>query len=182
MAEDGSTVLELGGMPFLYRMRDAERKVVLLAPDIMATNLPLTIDFPLLMQNILHHFAVAPAPPPLGWALIGEPVPISGYGEPISLISPSGRNLPVIGVAAFLPREPGIYMLTTKRGVYPLAVNIDPAESAPSVASVAPPQPLSIVAEARVITPLWPLFAGLALIFLVVEILLYQGWMPGRRS
>lgn len=183
VAEGGATVLELGGMPFLHRMSDEKRKVVLLSPDIMATNLPLTIDFPLLIQNILRHFAAVPAPIPLGWALVGEPISISGHGTPIGLISPSGRSLPIVAAAAaFLPQEPGIYMLTTTRGAYPLAVNIDPAESAPPIVSVAPSPLLPAVAEATVITPWWPLFAGLALLFLLVEILLYQGWLSGRRS
>jgi hypothetical protein len=35
-------------------------------------------------------------------------------------------------------------------------------------------------AEAQTLLPLWPLFAGLAALSLVIEAFLYQGWRPWR--
>jgi hypothetical protein len=145
----------------------------------MRTNLPLTVDFPLLIQNILRDLSTLSAPASPNWAVVGEPIPLSGYGEPIRVTDPSGRAIPLVEAASFLPEEPGIYTLTTTKGVYPLAVNIDPAESdPPTLVST----DLAEVphAEAQTLLPLWPLFAGLAALSLVIEAFLYQGWRPWR--
>lgn len=179
VAGSGVTVLAVGGEPLLYRSSGANRKIVLIAPDLMRTNLPLTVDFPLLIQNILRDLSTLSAPASPNWAVVGEPIPLSGYGEPIRVTDPSGRAIPLVEAASFLPEEPGIYTLTTTKGVYPLAVNIDPAESdPPTLVST----DLAEVphAEAQTLLPLWPLFAGLAALSLVIEAFLYQGWRPWR--
>jgi len=174
--EQGTVILRTGDEPLLYRLRDGERDIVLIAPDLMRTNLPLTVDFPLLVRNILASFSVLPAPVTYTWAIAGEERSIREYGEAIKLVDPEGKELSLGDAGSFLPQRPGIYTLTTSKGIYPLAVNVDPRESEPPVLSEEPILAEAIHLEAQILFPLWPLFAGLAILFLLVETLLYRGW------
>ena len=179
--EQGTVILRTGDEPLLYRLQDDERDLVLIAPDLMCTNLPLTVDFPLLVRNILASFSVLPAPVTYTWALVGEERSIREYGEAIKLVDPEGKALSLGETGSFLPQRPGIYTLTTSKGIYPLAVNVDLMESEPPVL---PEEPIlaeaslaeAIHLEAQTLFSLWPLFAGLAILFLLVETLLYRGW------
>lgn len=176
LPDEGTTVLTLGEEPLLYRLEKAEWKLVLIAPDLMRTNLPLTVDFPLLMRNILERFSLLPAPVTHTWSIVGEVVRIDGYGAALGLVDPDGREIPLApGASTFIPQGPGIYTLKTDRGTYPLAVNVDPAESAlpgtPAGEKAAGP----VKERAQTLLPLWPYLAGLAFLFLLVESALYHG-------
>ena len=174
--EQGTVILRTGDEPLLYRLRDGERDIVLIAPDLMRTNLPLTVDFPLLVRNILASFSVLPAPVTYTWALVGEERSIREYGEAIKLVDPEGEALPLGNAGSFLPQRPGIYTLTTSKGIYQLAVNIDPRESEPPELLEEPILTEAIHLEAQTLFSLWPLFAGLAILFLFVEVFLHRGW------
>jgi hypothetical protein len=174
--EQGTVILRTGDEPLLYRLRDGERDIVLIAPDLMNTNLPLTVDFPLLVRNILASFSVLPAPVTYTWTLAGEERSIREYGEAIKLVDPEGKELPLGETGSFLPQQPGIYTLTTSKGIFQLAVNVDPRESEPPVLSEKPILAEAIHLEAQTLFPLWPLFAGLAILFLFMEAFLYRGW------
>jgi len=174
--EQGTVILRTGDEPLLYRLQDDEQDIVLIAPDLMRTNLPLTVDFPLLVRNILASFSVLPAPVTYTWALVGEERSIREYGEASKLVDPEGEELPLGEAGSFLPEEPGIYTLTTSKGIYPLAVNVDLLESELPVLSEEPLLAEAIHSEAQTLFPLWPFFAGLAILFLLVETFLYRGW------
>jgi hypothetical protein len=178
--EQGTVILRTGDEPLLYRLRDGERDIILIAPDLMRTNLPLTVDFPLLVRNILASFSVLPAPVTYTWALVGEERSIREYGEAVKLVDPEGKELPLGGIGSFLPQRPGIYTLTTSKGIYQLAVNVDPLESEPPVLPEEPVLAEAVHLEAQTLFPLWPFFAGLAILFLLVETLLYRGWRLRR--
>jgi hypothetical protein len=174
--QHGTVILRTGAEPLLYRLRDGERDIVLIAPDLMRTNLPLTVDFPLLVRNILASFSVLPAPVTYTWTLVGEERSIREYGEAIKLVDPEGNELPLGNVGSFLPQRPGIYTLTTSKGIYQLAVNVDPRESEPPVLPEESILAEAIHLDAQTLFPLWPLFAGLAILFLLVETFFYRGW------
>jgi hypothetical protein len=178
--EQGTVILRTGDEPLLYRLRDDKRDIILIAPDLMRTNLPLTVDFPLLVRNILTSFSVLPSPVTYTWALVGEERSTREYGEAIKLVDPEGEELPLGDAGSFLPQRPGIYTLTTSKGIYRLAVNVDPLESEPPVLSEETILVEAVHIEAQTLFPLWPLFAGLAILFLIVETLLYRGWRVRR--
>jgi hypothetical protein len=178
--KQGTVILRTGDEPLLYRLLDDERDIVLIAPDLMLTNLPLTVDFPLLVRNILASFSVLPAPVTYTWALVGEERSIREYGEVVKLVNPEGKELPLGETDSFLPQRPGIYTLTTSKGIYQLAVNIDLMESEPPVLSEEPIVAAAVHLEAQTLFPLWPLFTGLTILFLFVEVVLYRGWRLRR--
>ncbi len=177
----GTTILALGESPFLYHLTQAGRRIVLIAPDIMQSNLPLTVDFPVLIRNILTLLVPRPSSPTPTWANVGEPVSLTGYGMPTQLISPAGDALVIEGRATFTPQSPGIYTLTTDKGTYRLAVNVDPVESAPPQAVIAVSSSHSEYRAEQITIPLWREVALLALLMLIVEAAIYQGWTIKRR-
>jgi hypothetical protein len=181
--EAGVTLLSAGGEPVLWRAELSDRRVVLLAPDLIKTNLPLTVDFPILVRNILHWLSLADpsAPPP---ALVaGEPIPFAPYGVPERLKDPSGHETQIDpGSVGFLAKAPGIYQLTTSSGTYAIAVNVDWNESPhPAIegasAPVAPEGSATTLDVA--LLPVWPFVAVLALALLVLESVIFQ--QPGFR-
>ena len=182
LPQDGTTILTLGDEPFLYRLEEEERDVLLIAPDLMETNLPLTIDFPLLVRNILTSYTTLASPITHAWSIVGEPVDIDAYGTLLVLEDPNHQEIPLAAEArSFIPQAPGIYTLRTTKGVYPLAVNVDPAESAPPglVLHDTPAEPIR--KQAQALFPLWPYIAGLAFLFLLLEGAIYHGWSLRRR-
>ena len=177
VSDAGTTVLTHGGNPFLYRLTEQGRTLVLIAPDLMETNLPLTVDFPLLVRNILDALSPLPSRDSVAWSLVGEPIPLSGYGAVIGLKDPAGRSVDLAANAdAFIPQIPGLYALKTDRGTHPLAVNVDPVESLPAEEALVGAALEADATQAEVLYPLWPFLAGLALLALLLEAGMYHGW------
>jgi len=183
----GVTLLSAGGEPVLWRADLPERRVVLLAPDPVKTNLPLTVDFPILVWNIVHWLSLADpsAPPP---ALVaGEPIPFAPYGVPERLKDPSGHETQIDpSSVGFLAKASGIYQLTTSSGTYAIAVNVDWDESPrPAAAGTVAPavrEGAANTLEAALLSA-WPIAAVLALGLLVLESAIYQRpGLPRRRE
>lgn len=183
VAQGGNTVLSLGSVPFLWRYGDLTRRVVLISPNLMETNLPLTVDFPLLIRNAARWLAASLSQSPVATALVGDPILASNFGRLFRLKGPSGENLPLPeGSELFVPGVPGVYALTTDRGTYTVAANLDPRESEPAPDNVAVGAS-NAAAESRAesLFGLWPYIAALALLALVLEDALYRG-VAWRRS
>jgi len=177
VSEAGTTVLTHGKDPFLYRLVEQGRTLVLVSVDLMETNLPLTVDFPLLVRNILDAFSPLPSPASVAWSIVGESIRVDGVGAGIGLEDPTGRSIRLSSNAeAFVPQIPGLYALKTDRGNYPLAVNVDPAESLPPGDVLVGAAPEAATAQARVLYPMWPVIAGLGLLALLLEAGMYHGW------
>jgi len=177
----GKTLLETAGMPFLWRSDRAGPRVVLIASDLMATNLPLTVDFPLLVRNILDELVDLPARGNADWAIVGRSVSLSGRGTVLRVADPRGGTVSAEGIRAFLPRTAGLHTVTTDDGSYLLAVNVDPAESSPATpslpgAAAAVPEPL----EAQVVLPIWPMLVVAVILLLLLEAARYHGLRPWR--
>jgi hypothetical protein len=184
---DGVTLLSAGGQPLLWRAALPNRRIVVLAPDPLRTNLPLCVDFPILVWNIVRWLSLANPSAPVTAAVVGEPIPFLSYGIPERLEDPSNREMRVDGNAAgFVAKAPGVYRLSTSSGTYAVAVNVDWNES-PRAArdhTASPSRPAE--GRARLETAFflaWPIAAAVALVLLIVECILFQRLgFPRRRT
>jgi hypothetical protein len=184
---DGVTLLSAGGQPLLWRAALPNRRIVVLAPDPLRTNLPLCVDFPILVWNIVRWLSLANPSAPVTAAVVGEPIPFLSYGIPERLEDPSNREMRVDGNAAgFVAKAPGVYRLSTSSGTYAVAVNVDWNES-PRTArdtTASPSRPAE--GRARLETAFflaWPIAAAVALVLLIVECILFQRLgFPRRRT
>lgn len=182
---DGTTLLSAGGEPILWRAALPDRRIVVLAPDPIRTNLPLCVDFPILVWNIVHWLSLANPSAPPSAPVAGEPIPFSPYGTPERLEDPSNREMSVDADSiGFVAKAPGVYRLTTSSGTYAVAVNVEwnesPRPATAGVASLARPEEDRTRVEA-VLFFAWPIAAALALAFLIVECIVYQRLGLSRR-
>jgi hypothetical protein len=172
-------VLAAGDVPLLAVYADASRTVFYLAPDVLETNLPITIDFPLLVRNIVA--GLVRLPPELSYrsADVGEPISLAGRGSVTGLYDAAENpiSLPE-GLSTFRPESPGFHTLITDRGAFAIAVNVPASESSFR-------QPVeeidAVEADAQRAVrflPLWPAAAALAILLLLGEAYLHAG----RRS
>jgi hypothetical protein len=186
--ENATVVLAYGADPFLLRINEQERDIILLASDLMKTNLPLTVDFPLLIRNIFAAFISPPSPVTTTWALAGELLDLSEYGVLTHIEAPNAESHAAMAPdsRSFTPETPGVYTVTTGKGIYTVAVNVDPSESIVSTPSVAEEEaPVSVnPKQASVLFPAWPYVAVMALLALIAEAILYHTggvWRPRQK-
>jgi Ca-activated chloride channel homolog len=177
----GTAILDVAGSPLLWRGEHAGSPVLVLAADLMATNLPLTVDFPVLVRNLLEELVALPGPTRPEWAVVGRPVALSGREAVLRVTGPDGETVAGEGAQFLLPSSPGLHTVITDQGTYLLAVNVDPAESAPAVtgldvATVESTAPLA----AEVVHPIWPVLVGAAILVLFAEAARYHGISPRR--
>lgn len=177
LPDAGTTVLTLGDVAFLYRLEEEDRKIVLISPDLLQSNLPVTVDFPLLIRNVLEAFSQLPAAITYAWSIVGEPIRLDEYGTVAELEDPRSRKLALSsGADSFIPQIPGIHTLQTERGTYPLAVNVDPAESEPAGEVLLSDAADAVKEKAQKLFPIWAYLAGLGFLGLLFEAGLYHGW------
>jgi len=179
---EATVVLTSGDRPLLAEASLSGRMVFAIAADLTTTNLPVTVDFPLLIRNILGRITRLPASLSYGWDQVGSPIDVRGLGSISTLIGPDGEAIPLrTGQRSFLPEGPGIYTLETDRGVFPIAANVSPGESA--AASLVPVAG-SGSAPARAmhgLLALWPYVAALAALGLTGEAILRDRWDTDER-
>ena len=182
LSPQGIVVLTCNDEPFLWRLDEQGRSIVLVAADLMQTNLPLTVDFPLLVRNIVETFAPLPSPLLYTWSIVGDPVDLSQYGKLLSLEDPNHEMIPLPQDAhSFIPKAPGIYTVNTDEGLYSIATNIDPRESTPSSVVSDTETAMPANEQASVLLPLWPYIAIVGFLMLVAETLFYHGGGVWRR-
>jgi Ca-activated chloride channel family protein len=173
-------VLATGDVPLLATYTDETRTVFYLAPNILETNLPITIDFPLLMRNIIA--GLVRLPPQLSYrsADVGEPVPLAGRGAIEALYDAQEKSISLPdGLSTLRPASPGFHTLITDRGAFAIAVNVPTEESSLPPASPTEIDTVDDVDRTAVrFLPLWPSAAGLAIVLLLAEAYLHSG----RRS
>ena len=116
--------------------------------------------------------------------LVGGVVDLSGYGELAHIVDPGSRaSVAAVAARSFVPDTPGIYTITTDKGVYPIAVNVDPKESNTSTSPVSEEATAMYTGPTQTLTlfPAWPYVAILALLALIAEAILYHNggvWRP----
>lgn len=169
-------VLAAGDVPLLATYTDASRTVFYLAPDILETNLPITIDFPLLVRNIVA--GLVRLPPELSYrsAEVGEPISLAGRGSVTGLYDAAENPIPLPeGLSTFRPESPGFHTLITDRGAFAIAVNVPVSESSfrPPSEEIDAVEPDAQSAVRFLL--LWPAAAALAILLLIGEAYLHSG-------
>lgn len=181
----GEVLLSAAGLPLIYLKREGAQRICYIGFDLHWSNLGLTVDFPILMKNLLGWLV----PPlagmePLAPPEVGEPLPLTLTGA-VKIIDPQGRaSQPGEPLLAPLP---GLYRLDSPRGSSYLAVNIASAESRPSEKITGEEgAALSGLARAgRSSRPFWEYLALGGLLALILEALGHEGWAlpsPWRKS
>ena len=174
-------LLVVDRIPILLTWEDSSRRVVAWTPSIQRTNLPISVDLPLLARNILDSFGRAPTMDAIRWHSVGEVIALVGFGSILEIRDPRGASLPGSeGATALMAETPGVYWITAERGRYPVAVNVPLSESESSgIAAVEAPLPSAGAGPVKPL-PIWTAFAALALLVLLAEAAVYHRIVPRR--
>jgi len=166
-------ILSAGEIPLLATYEETTRKLFYLAPDLLETNLPITMDFPILIRNVLATLTRPAAALTYRTAEVGEPVALSGRGSIEGLFDPEQRPIPLPAEPlAFRPSSPGFHVLETDRGAFAIAVNVPASESVPTLSPSALGPPHIAQGDPRLLE-LWPFAAGIAAVLLLTEAYAY---------
>jgi Aerotolerance regulator N-terminal/von Willebrand factor type A domain len=177
------TLLEADGHPVLVEVNDPPRRLFFLMADLMDTNLPVTVDFPILIRNLANELVRIPAELSFESPEVGDFVSLEGRGNIQSLSTIEDQSVAYSNaLLTFAPPEPGIYMLRTDKGAFALTVNVPASETV--LKSESPIATRTAVTEqAERLYPLWPILLAIAIVLLLIEIVLQLGLnMPLRRS
>jgi Ca-activated chloride channel family protein len=171
-----SVVLASNDVPLLATYRDESRTVVYIAPNVLETNLPITIDFPLLMRNVVAGLVRLPSQLSYRSAEVGEPISLTGRGTIQGLYDSREEPIPLPdGLSTFRPASPGFHTLITDRGAFAIAVNV-PTEESSVLASAEGIDTIDRTGQTAVrFLPLWPGVAALAIVLLFAEAYLHSG-------
>ncbi len=175
-------VLTVEGESLLSTFEEDGRRVFIFSTDLRGTNLPITVDFPILIRNLVTSIARVSGPLVHEWRTVGDLVGAEG-GSLQVVRAPGGTSVPIeAGQQAFVAEEPGFYVVETSQGIRNIAVNVSPAESvpAPEAETMGSRAPAPFAAR-EVTSRLWPLFAWAALTLLAVEAVLYIRLDASRR-
>lgn len=176
-------LLESNGSPVLVEVNDGGRRLFVLLANLMKSNLPVTVDFPILIRNLAHELVRVPAELSYESSEVGDFIPLQGRGPIQSLTAADDQVIPYSqALLTFAPREPGIYTLKTDRGAFALTVNIPASETTlKTEAELA--STTTATEQSERLYPLWPLWLVLAALLLLTEIILHLGLtLPARRS
>jgi len=169
------TLLESDGFPVLAEYYDPPRRLFFLMADLMDTNLPVTVDFPILIRNLANELVRIPARLSFQSPEVGDFISLQGRGAVYSLTNLQEQSIPYSKIVlTFSPQEPGIYTLTTDRGAFAIAVNSPASETVLKGTS----QLMSGHTEAERserLFPLWPILLAVAMLLLVIEICFHLG-------
>ena len=165
-------VLAAGDRPVLFEIDEIGRRILAFSPDLLSTNLPITVDFPLLIRNYVAQITRVPATLTHATASLGEAISLTGRGEIAELLDPAGEavDLPS-GVSSFRASVPGHYTLSTDRGTFSLSANVSATESFPADESESSTSGAAPLQASTMQVPLWP-YA----LWLGVSLLLAEGW------
>jgi len=152
---DAVVDLWAGSEPALARWEGDDGRRALLALDLTRSNLPVVVDFPILLRNLLMWLLPYRSRPTL---IVGEALPLAPGTE---VVTPTGRVSEV-----WVPDRPGLYELVGEGRREVLAVNVPYDESLPAGAA-ARAGPTGARAVADLVA--WPWLALGAFILLVAE-------------
>lgn len=182
----GAVVLASEETPLLVEFEDEDRTITFIAPDLVETNLPITVDFPILIRNVAARLVRLPSPVSHNWVVVGEPISLGEGGERItSIATPAAREVSLgQEQMTFVPDAPGLYRLVSARGTYPLAVNVSASESVAIAAASEPAgSPFAEPANRMIVRRLWGALAAIAILCLLLEAIVHSGVsLPPWRS
>ena len=176
------SLLESNGLPVLAEVNEPSRRLLFLLADLMNTNLPITVDFPILIRNLVNELVRVPAELSYQSPQVGDFIRLDGRGSIKSLTTADDEAIAYSSaLLTFAPHEPGIYTLRTDKGAFALTVNVPASETSLRAEK--------LVASTRTDTepserlyPLWRILLAIAGILLLVEIVLHLGLsVPLRR-
>jgi len=182
-AVPAETLIKSNGYPVLAEVNDPPRRLLFLMADLMNTNLPVTVDFPILIRNLAHELVRLPAELSFQSPEVGDFISLQGRGVVQSLTNSQDQNIAYSeALLTFAPLNPGIYFLTTDRGAFALSVNISASETVLKGTSQLIPTRTETERSER-LYPLWPILIALAILLLFIEAILHLGLnLPLRRS
>ncbi|MBU0595527.1 VWA domain-containing protein [Candidatus Bipolaricaulota bacterium] len=174
---NGDVLLEQSSHPILIVWDEAGRTVAFFGPDLMRTNLPIVIDFPVLIRNFVSQLIRLPGSSTYAWSHTGSAVSLEGRGAILDLLDADGRSIELAAAATtFHPTTPGHYALVTDRGTFPIAVNVPPEESRRADTSALVGQATQARMTDVSLSPLWPWLAALGILLLLAEGFRYAGF------
>jgi hypothetical protein len=176
-------LLESNGNPVLAEFEDGSKRLIFLATDLMSTNLPITVDFPLFVRNLVQELVRIPPELSFRTAEVGDIVSLQGRGLVQSLVDASGEDVAYSkSLLTFIPESPGVYTLTTDRGAFALAVDSPASETALGGVAQSMDTGETVGTSKRWVS-LWPYLLAAAILLLLAEAYLYLGlYSPARRS
>lgn len=178
------TLLETDGFPVLAEVNQPGRRLIFLMADLMHTNLPITVDFPILIRNLAHELVRIPAQLSFQSPEMGDFTSLRGRGAVLSLTDARGHAVHYSpSLLTFFPQQPGIYKLTTDRGTFAITVNAPAAETVLRGQMQPVAGHVEVTQEAKQsehVYPLWPIPLALAMLLLLIEAWLHSG-LPIRR-
>ncbi|MCK5247724.1 hypothetical protein KAR02_12530, partial [Candidatus Bipolaricaulota bacterium] len=177
------TLLESHGYPVLAEVSDPPRRLFFLMADLMDTNLPITVDFPILIRNLANELVRIPAELSFEAPEVGDFITLQGRGAIQSLTNAEDQAISYSSaLLTFAPPEPGIYTLRTDKGAFALTVNVPASETVLKRESQLASMRAATKQSER-LYPLWPILLAIAVLLLLIEIILHLGLtMPLRRS
>lgn len=172
LPDDATIILESDGEPILATWQTETQDVTFFSARLETTNLPLAVDLPLLVRNVASRVVRLPATLAYEWTHVGEPFSLLGRGSIRSLEDPDQRTITVSeGDMFFFPDTPGMYTFITDRGVFPLAVNVAPSDSAKDAEWDGGTASAVVEAtERRYWIDIWPLLVGIVVALLLTEL------------
>ncbi|MDD4904241.1 MAG: VWA domain-containing protein, partial [Candidatus Bipolaricaulis sp.] len=82
------TLLGVGDAPLLVEIPDPDRSILVLIADLLATNLPITVDFPLLIRTFVSSLVRSDARMVPEWVHVGDPVLLDRSGRIAIVLDP----------------------------------------------------------------------------------------------
>ncbi len=192
----GTVLLRAGDVPVLYLYEAPGVRIAYLGIDLRASNVGLSLDFPILLYRLLGW--LAPLPGREAQLLVGEELPLAAPDlESLEVVRPDGRRCRPRPDrerdACALVDTPGFYALRHGAGGLPriFAANPPSAESfeiSTAAATRASSAPAPALAPASVATasgtgavqPLWPWLLLAGLLLLGLEWLYAEGFLSVR--
>ena len=163
-----------GAHPLMAAYQSADTRLVWIGFSLQDSNLRLTVDFPILVSNLLRWLVPLPLEPSV--LETGAPLFLEKAGLEVTL--PSQQTVESQGTVFLATEEPGFYAVEAGQA---WALNVPAAESrAPESAQTAPvdltPRPNAQTASTA--HPLWLYMAWLGLLALGLEWACYErGWL-----
>lgn len=186
----GKALVEAVGGPLLYVLEEPQRKVVFVGFDLLRTDFPLRVAFPLILSNSLRWLHPAGLDQSSLQVEAGQPIliPVEHGVSTARVVTPSGRSVEVPVARGFVSfaetDQVGVYTIVTAKGETRVAVNLTSSEESDLTPRPLPP-PQGPAGAPSVTVPvqreLWPIFVLLAALLLVVEGALYWRRQTGGR-
>jgi hypothetical protein len=180
VGEGVKPLLYANGSPIMSSLDTGHLRVVHMGFDLLDTDLPLRVAFPVLMSNILEWLSPQHGTFVSHQVQAGEPytIELDGNIAEVSLRLPSGEwiKVPVTGNPLVFhdTSQVGIYTVKIGKKTQRFAVNLVSREESdilprPTAAKTAPPAVAVLSSQETVKQPLWPYFVVLAFGLTLVE-------------